>query len=72
MKITLNIKDAKAASFLNFIKTLDFVSIESSDVTEDIELTDEVKALLDERRANHVNGESKSFTWEEVKKEILK
>ncbi len=71
MKITLDIKDAKAASFLNFIKSLDFVSVESAD-TEDIELTDEIKILLDQRRANHLNGSSKSLSWEEVKNDILK
>ncbi|MXN92814.1 hypothetical protein GR160_16425 [Flavobacterium sp. Sd200] len=28
-------------------------------------------AMLDERRERHEKGESKSFTWEEIKKDLL-
>ena len=34
MKVTLDIKDSKAAAFLNFIKSLDFIQIQT---TEDYE-----------------------------------
>jgi putative addiction module component (TIGR02574 family) len=36
-------------------------------VQEEIILTDSQKDELDKRAARHKSGESKSFTWEEVK-----
>lgn len=35
MKVTLDIKDRKAAAFLNFIKSLDFVHIQSQEDYEE-------------------------------------
>jgi len=35
MKVTLDIKDSKAAAFLTFIKTLDFINIESKEDYEE-------------------------------------
>ena len=35
MKVTLDIKDNKAAAFLNFIKSLDFISIHKKDDYEE-------------------------------------
>ncbi len=34
-------------------------------------LTDEQKAELDARRERHLSGESKSYTWNEVKQELI-
>jgi hypothetical protein len=31
MKITLDIKDSKAAAFLNFVRSLDFIKIQTSE-----------------------------------------
>ena len=47
MKISLNIQDSKAIAFLNFLKTLDYVKVESNE-EGDIELTDDLKKALDE------------------------
>jgi len=35
MKVTLDIKESKAAAFLNFIKSLDFISIQTKDDYEE-------------------------------------
>ena len=37
----------------------------------DLELSEEELAMLDERRERHLNGESRSYTWDQVE-EILK
>ena len=71
MKITLDINKEKVSTFLNLIKSLDFVSISESEVKKDeFVLTDELKAVLDERKSKHLGGESKSYTWDEVKKSL--
>lgn len=35
-------------------------------------LTETDYKIIDERRERHLNGESKSFSWEEAKENILK
>lgn len=35
MKVTLDIKDNKAAAFINFIKSLDFINIQSNEDFEE-------------------------------------
>lgn len=35
-------------------------------------LTEEDYKIIDSRRGNHLRGESKSFSWEEAKQQILK
>ena len=35
MKVTLDIKDSKAAAFLNFIKSLDFIQIQTNEDYEE-------------------------------------
>lgn len=35
MKVTLDINDSKAAAFLNFVKSLDFIRIQSSEDYEE-------------------------------------
>lgn len=35
MKVTLEIKDSKAAAFLNFVKSLEFISIQSNEDYEE-------------------------------------
>lgn len=37
----------------------------------DLDLSDDELAVLDERRERHLNGESRSYTWQQVE-EILK
>jgi hypothetical protein len=70
MKITLEIPENKAAAFINFIKSLDFIKI--SEETESYELSDIQKKILDERYSAHKQGNTKSFTFEEVVNEAKK
>jgi putative addiction module component (TIGR02574 family) len=67
MKYTLNIdhQNAKAAALVNYLQTLDFIDLEEQNAG--FELSQEQKEELDRRVARHQNGESESFTWEEVK-----
>lgn len=47
MKVTLEIKDSKAAAFLNFVKSLDFIRIQSQEDYEEPtkqEILDSIKA----------------------------
>ena len=40
-------------------------------IESDHELTPAQKKELDRRRSNHINGNSKSYSWREVKKAAL-
>jgi len=68
MKYTLTIDnfDKHTLALLNLIKTTDNVSLEQEN--EGFELSDAHKAILDERKQKHLNGKSKSYSWDEVKK----
>lgn len=52
----------KAQALLEFLRTLEFVVEEENEFA----LTNEHKAILEERRANHLSGKSKSYTLNEV------
>jgi hypothetical protein len=71
MKISLNIQDSKAVAFINFIKTLDYVKLESSGESE-IELTDELKTALDDaiRSLKDEGGISNSQMTSDTKKKF--
>ena len=74
-QITLNIKDlSKLSFFTELIKNFDFVSIKEIIDTEDDELayslSDGQIDILNERKQKHNSGESKSYSWEELKKDI--
>ncbi len=56
-----------AKSIVDFLKTLDFVHEEKIDNAGIFGLTDEHQQIIEQRIANHLSGESKSYTWEEVK-----
>lgn len=49
-----------------FLKAI-YALIKYEKSRETFELSPEQKKILDERRHNHKNGKSKSYTWEEVK-----
>ncbi len=66
-QITLNIEDDKVKVFIDFIKTINYISLESISKIPEFTLTEEHLQILNERRAKHRSGESKSHTWEEVK-----
>lgn len=56
-------------SFLEAVYKIISTKIEEE---EELKLSDEQKRILDERRKRHLNGESKSYSWAEVKKKAKK
>ena len=68
MRITLDIQDGKALAFLNFIQSLDFVTIKSEESAKEKEfvLSDEQLNLLEERRNDRMQGKTQTYSWEEV------
>ena len=68
MRITLDIQDGKAIAFLNFIQSLDFVTINSEESANEKEfvLSDEQLKLLEERRNDRMQGKSQTYSWDEV------
>ncbi|MFT6855940.1 MAG: hypothetical protein ACJA0X_001917 [Cyclobacteriaceae bacterium] len=67
MKITLDIQDNRYDTFLSFIKTLDYVSINKEEVIPQWQ-QDEVN-----KRLELINsGEMKIRSWNEAKKDIFK
>ncbi len=70
MKITINIKDGKAAFFLELLQSFDFIAIEKTEPGENDSLSDAHKKLLDERLANYKTDPDNLLDWDEVKKDI--
>jgi hypothetical protein len=68
MRITLDIQDGKALAFLNFVQSLDFVTINSEESANEKEfvLSDEQLKLLEERRNDRMQGKSQTYSWDEV------
>ncbi len=68
--VTVRIDDStsKGKALLEYILTLDFVEVHNDDFV----LTEEHIQILDERRKKHVSGESKSYSWDEVKNSLGK
>ena len=70
MKITINIKDSKAAFFLELLQNFEeFVTIEKA---EEVKLSKAHKKLLDKRLANYQKNPKDLLNWETVKKELEK
>ncbi|MBL4651909.1 MAG: addiction module protein [Flavobacteriales bacterium] len=69
MKVTLDIQDSKAAAFLNFIKSLDFITVKEE---SGFVLSDNHISILEERKADYESGKSQSLSWEEVKDKARK
>ena len=71
MKLTINIKDNKAAFFLELLKNFDdFISIESAEELDNIKLSKEHKAILNERLANYKSDPENLLDWEDVRKDL--
>ena len=67
MKITLDIRDNQFDTFLNFIKTLDYVSVhdeENIPEWQQQEVNNRITAIN--------NGKMKTRSWDEAQKEIFK
>ena len=66
MKITIDIKEQQYQTFLNFIKTLDYVSINVENPVPDWQQKET------EKRKQMINsGEMKTHNWEDVEKELF-
>lgn len=72
MRLTLDIQDNNAIAFLNYIKSLDYVTIKSEeyDSVKSYELTEEQLNSVEERRVERLNGVSKTHSWESIKEEL--
>ena len=72
MRLTLDIQDNNAIAFLNYIKSLDYVTIKSEeyDSIKPYELTEEQLNRVEERRVERLNGVSKTHSWESIKEEL--
>ncbi len=70
LTIDIDITNNKALALLNYIRTLEFISISEKDNITEHALTDEQTDMLNERKQKHLSGESKSFSWNDIKKEL--
>ncbi len=72
MKLTIDIDitNNKALALINYIRTLDFISINEKIDTPEYALTSEQIEILEERKQKHINGQSKSYNWNDIKKEL--
>ena len=70
LTLDLDINNYKVQTFLDFIKTLDFIKIKEDEKFEDFILKDGHIKILDERKHNYVTEKSKTYSWTEVKDEI--
>jgi hypothetical protein len=72
MRLTLDIQDNNAIAFLNYIKSLDYVTIKSEeyDSVKPYELTEEQLNRVEERRVERLNGVSRTHSWESLKEEL--
>ncbi|MBI2258787.1 MAG: addiction module protein [Flavobacteriia bacterium] len=65
-QVILNIEDDKLLAFMNFIKTLNYVSIE-----KESDLTDWQIQQLDLALEEHQNGKANYVDWEDAKKDLF-
>lgn len=71
-QISFDLGESEFNKFMNYVKRSlkSAQNLQSKEIETDngiYGLTDEHKKILDERRAQHLSGESKSYTLEEVK-----
>ncbi|MFZ6053146.1 addiction module protein [Halocola ammonii] len=66
-RITLNIEEENYQAFLDFLKTLSYVSI-----SEGYKIPESHKAEVNERLEEIEKGNMKTRSWEEAKKDIFK
>ena len=67
MKLTIRIKDHKVAFFLELLRSFeDFIIVEKAEETQEAPLSDEHKAILDERLASYKRDPQSLLDWEQV------
>jgi hypothetical protein len=59
MKVTLDIKDNKAAAFLNFVKSLDFIQIQSKEDYEEPTKQEILKSIRQGMKEVQLHSEGK-------------
>lgn len=67
MKITIDIQESRYDAFINFIKTLDYVTINHDEVIPQWQQNEVNKRLELINR-----GEMRTRSWDEAKKDIFK
>lgn len=70
MKITVNINEQKIAFFIELLRNLDFVTIESAQEIDGTELSKEHKLILDQRLASYKSDPNGLFDWEDFKDDM--
>ena len=70
MKITLDVNDNKAAAFINFIKSLDFINVETLDHDLTQDQMNEVNKRLDKHKNNPSNAIDFDIAMDEIEKEL--
>ncbi len=68
--IDIDLTNNKALALLNYIRTLEFINITEKENITEYALTNKQADMLIERKQKHDNGESKSFSWNDIKKEL--
>ena len=67
MKLTIRIKDHKVAFFLELLRSFeDFITVEQAEEMKEAPLSEEHKAILDERLASYKNDPQSLLDWEQV------
>lgn len=70
--VDIDITNNKALAFINYIRTLDFISIKEKEKLAEYSLTNQQIEILEDRKEKHKNNESKSYSWDEIKEELKK
>lgn len=70
MKIIINVKDSKAAFFLELLQSFDFITIDKT--ADSGQLSKETKDLLDKRIRDYQNNSSDVQDWKSVKRNLEK
>lgn len=69
MKMTINIQESKLAFFLELLQNFDFVQVDTS---ENLEISKEHIAILEERLASYKAQPDTLLAWEDVRASIEK
>lgn len=70
LTIDIDITNNKSLALINYIRTFDFISIKEKEPTPYLSLTSEQIKILEDRKQKHIDNESKSYSWNDIKKEI--
>jgi Putative addiction module component len=66
MRLTINVEDSRVNFFIELLKSLAFVTIE----TKEEEMSDEEKKFIEYRLAHHEANRDKAILWDDLKKQL--